>query len=171
MQAVISTPIGKVGISVIKDSVTNLDYVDPQTPLLDPQVLFARKVAIELIDYFDNPNYTFDLPLAPQGTVFQIRVWQALATIPSGAVKTYGELAKQLHSNARAIGNACRANPIPIIIPCHRVIAASSLGGYAGDKSGRLISIKHFLLHHESRNQKIPLGEPGKYSLKENLLS
>ncbi len=84
-----------------------------------------------------------------KGTAFQKRVWQALCNIPPGTTKTYGELAKELHTSPRAIGNACRKNPLPIIIPCHRVVAKNSLGGYAGARTGELIEFKKWLLENE----------------------
>lgn len=87
-----------------------------------------------------------------KGTEFQKRVWRALCAIPPGTTKTYGELAKQLNTSPRAIGNACRKNPLPIIIPCHRVVAKNSLGGYAGARIGNLLEIKKWLLRYEKTN-------------------
>ena len=78
-----------------------------------------------------------------------MRVWQALQKIPYGEVKTYGQLAKELKSSARAVGNACRANPIPIVIPCHRIVAVSGIGGYAGKTDGPVLERKRWLLAHE----------------------
>ncbi|MGK0673659.1 MAG: methylated-DNA--[protein]-cysteine S-methyltransferase [Halothiobacillaceae bacterium] len=86
--------------------------------------------------------------LAPAGTPFQQRVWRALAEIPLGQTRTYGELATRLGTSPRAVGGALRANPIPIIIPCHRILAAQGLGGYAGaSEEGR--RRKAWLLAHE----------------------
>ena len=84
-----------------------------------------------------------------QGTPFQKKVWLALQKIPAGQVMTYGELAKQLKTSARAVGNACRANPMPLVIPCHRVVAKSGLGGFSGSQEGAPIKIKKWLLEHE----------------------
>jgi methylated-DNA-[protein]-cysteine S-methyltransferase len=86
----------------------------------------------QLDAYFDDPTARFDLPLDPAGTPFQRRVWEAMREIPPGRTMRYGEIAQRLGSSARAVGGACGANPIPIIIPCHRVVAAGSLGGYSG---------------------------------------
>ena len=89
----------------------------------------------------------FDLPLKPAGTAFQRRVWARLASIPQGRVETYGAIAKKLRSGARAVGGACGANPIPILIPCHRVLGAGGgLGGYSGEGG---VATKRFLLAHE----------------------
>lgn len=86
---------------------------------------------------------------APAGSPFQRRVWRAIRAIPSGRTRTYGEVAAELGSAPRAVGGACRANPYPLLVPCHRVIGATGLGGFAGDASGRLIAIKRWLLAHE----------------------
>jgi len=89
------------------------------------------------------------LPLAPTGTPFQKRVWQALLEIPPGRVRTYGDLARSLGTSPRAVGNACRANPIPLLIPCHRVVAADGLGGFAGETTGTWPDLKRWLLRLE----------------------
>ncbi len=88
-------------------------------------------------------------PLRPQGSPFQQRVWNALLQIPAGSQVTYGELAKRLGTAPRAVGGACRANPIPLLIPCHRVVAAQGLGGFAGRREGRWVAFKQWLLTHE----------------------
>ncbi|MBT8127262.1 MAG: methylated-DNA--[protein]-cysteine S-methyltransferase, partial [Gammaproteobacteria bacterium] len=101
--------------------------------------------------YLDNAETvpSFDLPCALQGTPFQQKVWNELKKIPCGTVITYGELANKLGTSARAIGNACRKNPIPLVIPCHRVVAANGIGGYSGDTNGAWLRIKSWLLRHE----------------------
>ena len=88
----------------------------------------------QLLDYFRGERHTFDLPLAPEGTPFQHSVWKALAEIPWGQTRSYGDIARRVGrpGGAQAVGQANRKNPIPILIPCHRVIAADgTLGGYA----------------------------------------
>ena len=96
-----------------------------KTPLL-------TRAKEQLLDYFAGKRRQFELPLAPQGTSFQRALWQALSAIPYGELRTYGELAAALGSVPRAVGGACGRNPIPIIIPCHRVVAAGALGGFSG---------------------------------------
>lgn len=92
------------------------------------------KTANALHRYFQSGRDDFeDLPLNPGGTDFQCRVWKQMQSIKPGSVKTYGEISKDLNSSPRAVGTACGANPIPILIPCHRVVAQNSLGGYTGD--------------------------------------
>jgi methylated-DNA-[protein]-cysteine S-methyltransferase len=107
-------------------------------------VLAAAKRQLDA--YFDDGEARFDLPLAPAGTDFQKRVWAAMQAIPAGQTRRYGDIAAALGSAARAVGMACGANPIPIIIPCHRVVGAASLGGYSG---GEGVETKRFLLAHE----------------------
>lgn len=104
----------------------------------------------QLAAYLADPCYRMDCPIAPSGSAFAQRVWDCIAAIPPGCTRTYGAIAAELGSSARAVGGACRANPVPLRIPCHRVVAASGLGGFAGDRSGRLLEIKRWLLAHES---------------------
>jgi methylated-DNA-[protein]-cysteine S-methyltransferase len=78
-------------------------------------------------------------------------VWQALRRIPGGSTQSYGELARQLHTAPRAVGQACGANPIPVIIPCHRVLARNGLGGFMSSAGGDSLAIKRWLLEHERR--------------------
>jgi methylated-DNA-[protein]-cysteine S-methyltransferase len=101
--------------------------------------------------YLTDPGYRLDCPVTDAGTVFERRVWATIAAIPSGWTRTYGAIAAELGSSARAVGGACRRNPVPLRIPCHRVVAAQGLGGFAGDRNGRLLEIKRWLLAHEAR--------------------
>ncbi|MGO8866323.1 MAG: methylated-DNA--[protein]-cysteine S-methyltransferase [Alphaproteobacteria bacterium] len=107
-----------------------------ETPLLS-------RARMQLLEYFAGRRREFALPLAPDGTPFQQALWQALLAIPYGELRTYGELAAALRSAPRAVGGACGRNPIPIIIPCHRVVATGSLGGYSG---GQGLATKRKLL-------------------------
>jgi methylated-DNA-[protein]-cysteine S-methyltransferase len=101
----------------------------------------------QLTDYFDGALTDFTLPLAPMGTPFQHRVWSAMCAIPYGEVKSYGAIAKKLKSGPRAVGMACARNPLPIFIPCHRVVGADgTLTGYSG---GDGLASKEYLLAHE----------------------
>ncbi len=108
-------------------------------------------LAAPFVAYFDDPRCGIELPLLHWGTAFQRRTWHAIAAIPPGATRTYGELAQALGSAPRAIGGACRANPHPLVVPCHRVVARHGLGGFAGDRTGQLLEIKRRLLAHERR--------------------
>ncbi len=150
-QAVVNLPFGQVGISMRGETLIGVDYLESvSTPYRDnsPGI---RRVLQSIEHYLSNPTHRFDLEIDLTGTDFQKRVWQALQAIPAGEALTYGELAKKIGSGARAVGNACRANPCPLIVPCHRVVAVNGLGGFAGQRSGRKLEIKRWLLQHEGR--------------------
>lgn len=152
--AVIKTPLpgryNRLAIVTQGDKLQALLFVSQSTRLKQPKAAFTKNVVEQLQAYFSESDYKFTLPLEPDGTVYQKRVWNRLRKCPTGKVWTYGELAGQIHSAPRAVGNACRRNPIPIVVPCHRVVSANCVGGYAGHTSGNYLSIKHWLLQHES---------------------
>ena len=97
-------------------------------------------------EYFAGTRRVFDLPLAVEGSEFQVRVCDAMSAIPLGETRTYGDLARQLGVPAQAVGQGCGGNPIPVIIPCHRVLGANGLGGFSG-RGG--VETKVWLLRHE----------------------
>ncbi|STX50334.1 Methylated DNA-protein cysteine methyltransferase [Legionella busanensis] len=107
-------------------------------------------IVSELSSYFHNCQHRFQLPLKPQGTTYQQRVWNTLLVIPVGRTITYGELAKMLQTSPRAIGQACKTNPLTLFIPCHRVVGKTTHGGYMGDL--KAITYKLGLLKHECPN-------------------
>ncbi len=154
--AVLDTPLGKLGIRMDGNTVVAVDVLSQASSPPTRMSVCARPVSKQLADYFRGARNNFELRLQPQGTTFQQRVWRALQSIPSGSTLTYGSLAKRLHTSPRAVGNACRENPIPIIIPCHRVVAANGIGGYAGATSGSKLRRKKWLLDHEQ--QQFPAG-------------
>jgi methylated-DNA-[protein]-cysteine S-methyltransferase len=145
-QLSLHTPLGEITISEENGAIVSLDWGrgsdQEATPLL-------REARDQLNDYFDGKRVTFQLPLAPHGTAYQLRVWAALTRIPPGETRSYLDIAKELASAPRAVGQANGRNPIPILIPCHRVIAANgALGGFSG---GDGPSTKRYLLEHEAR--------------------
>jgi len=141
------TPMGAIALHWIDDLLTGVDLqAEEGVGLSDAPPPHIRA---QLDAYFADGAAGFDLQLELSGTDFQRSVWQALQTIPSGTTVTYGELAERLGTSARAIGGACRANPCPIVVPCHRVVAKQGLGGFAGDTSGRKLDVKRWLLFHE----------------------
>lgn len=153
--AIVALPHGAVGIRCTRFVITALDYL-PAQPEVAPRWALAEDAVRQLHTWLREPGYRFNLPLAPAGSLFQQRVWRALSAIPCGDTLTYGELAKRLGSAARAVGQACAANPYPIVVPCHRVVAArrglnGGLGGFAHATTGYLLDIKRWLLEHESR--------------------
>ena len=126
------SPIGDLTISCEDGALVALDWGWARDQASDDLLERAKS---QLDAYFDGKAETFDLPLAPAGTDFQHRVWTLMSSISYGEIMSYGEMAKALNSAARAVGMACGANPIPVIIPCHRVLAANGMGGYSGEGS------------------------------------
>jgi methylated-DNA-[protein]-cysteine S-methyltransferase len=152
--AVINTPFPgnniRLGIRVLGDELQELTYVNSRTQLKSPRTAGAKRVVEQLNAYFLDSSYQFSVPLAPQGTPYQKRVWDLLRRCPVGKVWSYGDLARKANSGPRAVGNACRRNPIPIVVPCHRIVSATGMGGYSGEIAGSYIKIKQWLLEHES---------------------
>jgi methylated-DNA-[protein]-cysteine S-methyltransferase len=150
-QARLIAPFAMLGIRTEEDWLTGIDYLSLDTSPLEPQNPLAREVCQQLNEYLINPNFKFDLSLHISGTTHQRRVWQAIQTIPSGLTRSYADIATQLHSAPRAVGQACGANRLPLVIPCHRVIAKNGgLGGFMNASDGIPIAIKSWLLRHES---------------------
>lgn len=146
--ALVETPLGPIGLSWDGETLTGVD-LEPDSDHVGAGAIPPEAVSRQLEQYFNDGRGTFDLPLASSGTEFQRRVWSLMRAIPAGETRTYGDIARELGSAARAVGQACRANPLPIVVPCHRVVAAQGLGGFAGDTSGRKLEVKRWLLHHE----------------------
>jgi methylated-DNA-[protein]-cysteine S-methyltransferase len=150
-QAKLATPFAVLGIRIEEDWLTDIEYLPLDTPLRDPKTPLAREVCDQLQAYLTDPGFVFDLSLHIGGTIHQRRVWRAIQDIPSGGTRSYGDIATQLHSAPRAVGQACGANRLPIIIPCHRVIAKSGgLGGFMNASDGMPLNIKRWLLQHEA---------------------
>lgn len=148
------TPLGEVTLTEEDGAIVALDWGRGRDQT--PNALLREAIA-QLQDFFDGRRQVFDLPLAPHGSAFRRRVWAALGRIPLGETRSYGALAAELATAARAIGQANGANPIPIMIPCHRVIAASGgLGGYSGGEGS---DTKRFLLDLEARIARTPLHD------------
>lgn len=150
-QAKLITPFAVLGIRTEEDWLTDIDYLPIGTKPSTPKTLLAKEVYRQLEAYLTEPNFIFDLCLHISGTTHQQRVWQAIQAIPSGKTSSYAEIAMQLHSAPRAVGRACGANRIPIVIPCHRVISKNGgLGGFMNASDGDPLVIKRWLLRHES---------------------
>lgn len=145
---VLATPVGKLRLCARGEALVSVDWVEPEgveghlTPVLE-------QAAAALLRYFQAAHAPMELPLHPAGTEYQRRIWQQLAAIAPGQVASYGCVARELGSGARAVAAACRANPYPLIIPCHRVVATYGLGGYCGANDGPWLEIKKWLLAHE----------------------
>jgi methylated-DNA-[protein]-cysteine S-methyltransferase len=149
-QAKLAAPFAVLGLRIEEDWLTDVDYLPMDTPTLAPQTALAREICSQLQAYLADPRFTFDLSMHIGGTVHQRRVWRTIQDIPSGTTRSYADIAAQLHSAPRAVGQACGANRLPIIIPCHRVIAKSGgLGGFMNASDGVPLAIKRWLLRHE----------------------
>ena len=149
LDAVIALPFGPLGIRSAGAELSELIFLAPDSRLQEPENDTARAAAVALHAWFDDPGPSLALPLRSCGTPFQRRVWAAISAIPAGQTRSYGELATQLGSAARAVGQACGANPYPLIVPCHRVTSAQGLGGFAHSSGGWLLEVKRWLLRHE----------------------
>ncbi|GMQ87172.1 MAG: methylated-DNA--[protein]-cysteine S-methyltransferase [Gammaproteobacteria bacterium] len=147
--AVFASPVGRLGICVQGKTLSQLEFLSGQYRLRPAQCAECSRVQQSILGYFDNPYGSLEVDVQLLGTLFQRKVWRALRLIPAGKVMTYGALAERLGTSARAVGNACRRNPVPIVIPCHRVVAQHGPGGFAGDRQGRLVRVKQWLLQAE----------------------
>ena len=150
--ALIRTPFGAVAIAVHNGQLAiELLVAEPgdaiQAVKHSPNPLVAD-ASRQVIAYLQNSSFSFGIPLSQHGTAFQQRVWQAIAEIPVGQVRTYGQLAYQIGSGPRAVANACGANNLPLVVPCHRVVAQNGLGGFMQGRQNGLL-IKQWLLRHE----------------------
>ena len=148
-QAIMAAPFGKLGIACSETALLRLDFLPPQMATQTADSPLAQTVVGQLADWLIDPDWIFSLPLAACGTAHQNRVWQAISAIPRGQVLTYGELARQIGSAARAVGQACGANPWPLIVPCHRVVACNGQGGFMQQTDAAALSVKHWLQQHE----------------------
>lgn len=135
-----------VSLSISEDEFTSEVTINSHISVNHEQIKFIQT---QLKNYFLSATPFSSISLFAKGTKFQKLVWNELSRIPFGETRTYGEIAQKLNSSARAVGNACRKNPIAIIVPCHRVISAKGLGGYAGETKGHQLNIKRWLLNHE----------------------
>lgn len=150
-QAKLLAPFAVLGIRTEEDWLTEIDYLPLKSTLLTPKTPLAKEVCAQLQAYLSDPKSKFDLSLHINGTAHQQRVWQQIRAIPSGLTCSYADIAQKIHSAPRAVGRACGANKIPIVIPCHRIIAKNgSLGGFMNARDGEPLKIKRWLLQHES---------------------
>lgn len=148
-QAIVAAPGFALGVRCSDDEITAVDFLEAQ-PEQAPGTLLAGEAVRQLRAYLADPAFIFSLPLRPAGTAFQRRVWQQIAAIPLGRTETYGQLAKSIQNAPRAVGQACGANPYPLVVPCHRVIATGGgLGGFNRQGGGFLLDVKRWLLKHE----------------------
>lgn len=148
-QATLLTPIGVLGIETHQDTLSGIHFLYDRSIQQPASDAFSKEVVKQLGFYFKNNQFQFDLPLTFSTTEFHLKVLKRLQQIPSGQTQHYGMIAEALATSARAVGNACRHNPIPIVIPCHRVVAKNHIGGFSGVTDGQPMMIKRWLLCHE----------------------
>jgi methylated-DNA-[protein]-cysteine S-methyltransferase len=159
--AIVAFPKMKVAVATRDERVSGIRYLPLASESKDPQNALAERAARQLERYREDPDTKFELPLLVEGTEFQRRLWAALCEIPRGRTLTYGEMARKLggtdFESARAVGQACGDNRLPIVIPCHRVVAAAGLGGFGHATEGFLLEAKRWLLMHEARADEFTL--------------
>lgn len=150
-QAKLETAFALVGIRTEGEELAEIVYLPRSAGTLAPANALAERACMQIERYAADPEYRFALPLKTLGTAFQRRVWEQIAAIPCGQTRRYGDLARALHSAPRAVGQACGTNYFPLVIPCHRVVAATGLGGFAHASGGYLLEVKRRLLLHETQ--------------------
>lgn len=149
--AIVAAPFGAIGVRTEAGRLRELVYLPPHFGEKDATDGVAALAAVQVDRYLHDADFPFDLPLAEAGSAFQQKVWAAIASIPRGSVRSYGQVAAAIGSAPRAVGQACGANWFPLVIPCHRVTAAAGLGGFShqDDEHGFHLSVKRWLLTHE----------------------
>jgi methylated-DNA-[protein]-cysteine S-methyltransferase len=148
-QAKLAAPMCVLGVRTRDGAIEAISFLPRSHREVAPADPLAEKACRQIERYLDDPGFRFNLPLAPAGSTFQRRVWAGIAAIPRGTTRTYGQLAADIRSAPRAVGQACGSNPYPLVVPCHRVVSASGLGGFAHHDAGFLIGVKRWLLFHE----------------------
>jgi methylated-DNA-[protein]-cysteine S-methyltransferase len=148
-QARMATPFAVLGIGTVGELLTDISYLPCGAATLAPTNRLAERVCRQIECYLEDPCYRFDLPFEFRGSEFQCRVWREIAKIQSGKTNTYKELAQRLKSAPRPVGGACGRNRLPLLIPCHRVLASGGIGGFMHARGGEPIQIKKWLLAHE----------------------
>ena len=148
-QAKYHAPFAVLGVRTAGNLLIDIDYLPRGVATLAPLNRLAEKVCRQIERYLDDPGFRFDLPFGFNGTEFQCKVWRAICKIPSGGTLTYLDIAGKLATAPRPVGGACGANRIPIVIPCHRVVGSTGLGGFMKARDGFPLDIKRWLLRHE----------------------
>jgi methylated-DNA-[protein]-cysteine S-methyltransferase len=147
---VIPFPKMNLAVKTRGDRVVEIRYLPPSAKIASPANALAARAAEQLERYRQDPDARFDLPVLVEGTPLQRGVWDAMCAIPRGKTRTYGDVARELGVDARDVGQACGDNRLPIVIPCHRVVAADGIGGFGHATRGYLLEAKRWLLAHEA---------------------
>ena len=149
-EILIEAPFGAVGVRAQGELVTQITLLPPSLAPSAESLNAHHAITHQIQAYLSNPRVQFNFKNEVVGTAYQRLVWQAISEIQCGDTRTYAELAQQIGSGPRAVANACGANPLPLLVPCHRVVAKNGLGGFMQGFEGGL-EIKKWLLAHESR--------------------
>lgn len=145
-----ATPFAVLGIATDGGVITSVRYLPPHMAVTAPVDRVAERACRQIERYLADPEHVFALPYRLTGTPFQLRVWREIEKLFPVKTVTYGEIARRVGSAARPVGGACGTNPIPLFVPCHRVLAAGGrLGGFMGGKDNFPLSVKRWLLRHE----------------------
>lgn len=146
----LKTAFGVVELGFDGGELTRIDFRSPGTRPIEPKNAAHRRAAAQIRRYLKDPAGTrFEYEFPKVGTEFQRRAWREISKIPPGKTATYGEIARRLRSAPRAVGGAMGSNPLPIMIPCHRVVGHNGLGGFMGVHEGWGMDVKKWLLRHE----------------------
>lgn len=148
--AIVELPFGYVGVRTNADKIEQISFLGANARRKPTANAVAQQAVDQLVAYCNNSGARIDLPLSIGGNEFQRCVWSEISEIPSGATRTYGDIARSLNSDPRAVGQACGDNRLPLAIPCHRVVAATGIGGFAHRRGGEYERIKRWLLMHEA---------------------
>ena len=151
-QAKLATPFALLGIRTDADRLAEIVFLPKGGDALAPQDRLTERLGEQVQRYLDDPEFRFAVPLVPQGTPFQRRVLEKIAAIGPGSTRSYGDIARELRSAPRAVGQACGSNRVPLVIPCHRVVAAAGIGGFAHHDGGFHLEVKRWLLRHEGHD-------------------
>jgi methylated-DNA-[protein]-cysteine S-methyltransferase len=149
-EIVAQAPFGAVGVRAKGELVTEIALLPPALARSAKSLNAYHALTSQIQAYLSNPRAHFNIKHEVAGTPYQRLVWQAISAIPCGETRTYAELAQQIGSGQRAVANACGANPFPLVVPCHRVVAKNGLGGFMQGFEGGL-EIKKWLLAHETK--------------------
>jgi methylated-DNA-[protein]-cysteine S-methyltransferase len=147
--AIVEAPFGAIGIRTEAGQLHELTYLPPQYQAKAPRDALNKDIVRQVSAYLANPDYPFTVSLPEVGTAHQRKVWAVIQSIPRGEVLTYAQVAREIGSAPRAVGQACGANWYPVLIPCHRVVAAGGIGGFARHDGGFHLGVKRWLLAHE----------------------
>jgi methylated-DNA-[protein]-cysteine S-methyltransferase len=154
-EVVINTPILKgsikLGIRIKNNVLCGIEFLPDAVISKKPKNNFVNDIVDQILRYFEEPDLEFTFNFELRGTDFQRCVWEELRSIRIGTTASYGFIARRLITSPRAVGGACRQNPIPLVVPCHRVVAARGIGGFSGHSVGVNIDVKRWLLEHETK--------------------